>query len=256
MKTASLASHPHKQHSKESAFLEFYMNNISAMNNNQIVTSHRIFHKKQALYLTGDKFEGIFILRSGSAKSLITTTEGEEHITKFFYPGDLLGLDGFDNQSHAQCLYFLETSSVYYLKKSDLNELVRSNDDFRSFLLKSISHAMVCDMSMMMRLSSCSSEEKLARFILDLSEQLSQRGLSADHILLTMSRTDIANHLGMAIETVSRILAAFQQRYIIDVHRRVLTILNVEALKKCAPNGVCSPGSNIQKATSRECYRH
>lgn len=256
MKTASVTPHSHQQHSKESGFLEFNMNNISTMNNKQISTSHRIFHKKEVLYSTGEKFEGIFILRSGSAKSLITTTEGEEHITKFFYPGDLLGLDGFDKQLHAQCLYFLETSSVYYLKKSDLNELVRNNDDFRNFLLQSISHAMVCDMSMMMRLSSCSSEEKLARFILDLSEQLSERGLSADYLLLTMSRTDIANHLGMAIETVSRILAAFQQRYIIDVKRRVLTILDLEALKKCAPNGICSQGYSIQKSAGSEYYRH
>ena len=253
MKSISL---PLNNHSSSRKFLDLCVNNIPETNSYQARTSHRIFHKKQALYSVGDTFEGIFILRSGSAKSFITTIGGEEHITKFFYPGDLLGIDGFDAHSHAQNLHFLETSSVYFLKKSDINGLVKTSDDFRDCLLQSISHAMVCDMSMMMYLSMCSSEQRLARFILDLSMQFAERGLSAKDLLLSMSRTEIANYLGMAIETVSRILSNFQQRGIVDVKHRSLTILNFETLNRCAPNGLSSHVSRIEKSPKKEAVCH
>jgi CRP/FNR family transcriptional regulator len=75
----------------------------------------------------------------------------------------------------------------------------------------------------------------------------SERGLSGREFMLSMTRTDIANYLGMAIETVSRIFAGFQQRNIIAVQLRYLSILDFASLKSSVAIDICS-----QPFTSRK----
>jgi len=211
--------------------IEACLKHAAKSRNLYLGTSHRIFHARQTLFSAGDPFEGIYILRSGSVKSYISRLNGEEHITKFYFPGDLLGLDGFDDYVHIQNLLFLETSSVCFISQSVLNNLIKNSDTFRHHLLKAMSHLSMADSSMMMCLSTCSSEQKFARFILELSEQFASNGLSGKDFRLSMTRTDIANYLGLALETVSRVLANFQLQQIITVHNRQLSILDFEALK-------------------------
>lgn len=225
---------------KAKVSLEVCLENAAKSNNLKPTNSHRIFHARQSLFSAGDAFEGLYILRSGSAKCFISSIDGEEHITKFFYPGDLLGVDGFDKHIYIENVRFLETSSVCLVKESELNSLIKSDDDFRNCLLRSMSHALVNDSAMMMCLSSCSSEQKVARFILDLSEQFLSLGLSGTHFRLSMTRTDIANYMGMALETVSRVFAGFQLKQLIRVQNRQLTILDVNALNRFVTKDSCA----------------
>lgn len=222
------------------ALLDSCMGSAKTSNLPQQRDSHRVFHRRDSLFTVGDHFEGIYVLRSGSAKSFITTQNGEEHITKFYYPGDMLGIDGFDGYKHTQTVRFLETSSVYLIKESQITSLIQTSSDFRNGLLQSMSRTLASDNAMMMCLSSCSSEQKVARFLLDLSIGFSQRNLSGSEFMLSMTRTDIANYLGMAIETVSRVFASFQQKKIIAVKLRYLSILNFTELKRCMAIDICS----------------
>ncbi len=208
--------------------------------------SHRVFQVRQALLSAGELFKGIYIMRSGSAKAFITSAGGVECITKFFYPGDLLGIDGFDEHVHSQNIVFLETSSVCFIKESEVYDLVKSSDDFRNCLFKSMSHTLLCDSLMLMCLSSCSSEQKVAHFILELAENFTSQGLSGREFRLSMTRTDIANYLGMALETVCRVLASFQLKQIISVSNRHLIILDVRVLNQI----LTRDASNSSLATS------
>jgi CRP/FNR family transcriptional regulator len=192
--------------------------------------SHRIYHTRQPLISVGDAFGGLYILRSGSAKTITMSADGEEYITNFLYPGDLIGVDGFDQHIHIHNVFFLETSSVCFIKESDLNELVRNRDDFRHCLLKEISHMLTRNSSMLMCLSSYSSEQKVAHFILERASHFASLGLCGTQFRLSMSRTDIANYLGMALETVSRVFANFQLRQLVTVINRQLSILDITAL--------------------------
>ena len=223
---------PQNDYYSAASLMDICIGNTDPSNNSQQRNSHRVFHRRDSLFSVGDHFEGIYELRSGSAKSFITSREGEEHITKFYYPGDMLGIDGFDGHKHAQTVRFLETSSVCLIKESQINSLLNTSHVFRDGLLQSMSRTLACDSSMMMCLSTFTSEQKLARFLLDLSVGFSERRLSGSEFMLSMTRTDIANYLGMAIETVSRIFASFQQRKIIAVQLRYLSILDFEALNR------------------------
>jgi CRP/FNR family transcriptional regulator len=222
------------------SLMDICIGNTNPSNNAQKRNSHRVFHRRDSLFSVGDHFEGIYVLRSGSAKSFITSRDGEEHITKFYYPGDMIGIDGFNGHIHKQTVRFLETSSVCLIKGSEINNLLKTSNVFRDGLLQAMSHTLACDNTMMMCLGTCSSEQKLAMFLLDLSIGFSERGLSSSEFMLSMTRTDIANYLGMAIETVSRIFASFQQRNIIEVQLRYLSILDFAALNKSVAIDICT----------------
>jgi len=87
------------------------------------------------------------------------------------------------------------------------------------------------DQHMLMLLGKRTAEERLASFLLSLSTRYKQRGLSETEFNLPMSRQDIGNYLGLAIETVSRLFAQFQDKEILKVNRRQITILNLDRLK-------------------------
>jgi CRP/FNR family transcriptional regulator len=231
---------PQNDYYNTRAILDTFMVSINSENNLKRPNSHRVYHRRDNLFSAGDHFEGIYVLRSGSAKSFITSRGGDEHITKFYYPGDMLGIDGFDRLMHTQTACFLETSSVCLIKQSQINGLINTSSVFRDGLLQSMSHTLACDSAMMMCLSTCTSEQKVARFLLDLSIGFSERGLSGSELILSMTRTDIANYLGMAIETVSRIFASFQERQIIAVQLRYLSILDFAALNASVVIDICS----------------
>jgi CRP/FNR family transcriptional regulator len=99
---------PQNDYYNAASLVDIYMRNANASNNSQQHNPHRVFHRRDSLLSSGDHFEGIYILRSGSAKSFITSREGEEHISKFYYPSDMLGIDGFDGHMHKQTVLFLK----------------------------------------------------------------------------------------------------------------------------------------------------
>jgi CRP/FNR family transcriptional regulator len=231
---------PQNDYYNAASVMDPFIENTNVSNNSQQRNSHRVFHRRDSLFTVGDHFEGIYVLRSGSAKSFMTSKDGEEHITNFYYPGDMLGIDGFEGHTHSQTVGFLETSSVCLIKESQINSLINTSTAFRDGLLQSMSRALACNGAMMMCLSTCSSEQKVARFLLDLSIGFSKRGLSGSEFMLSMTRTDIANYLGMAIETVSRVFASFRQRHIIAVQLRYLSILDFAVLNRTVAVDICS----------------
>lgn len=79
-------------------------------------------------------------------------------------------------------------------------------------------------------------EERLAAFLIDLSRRYAARGLSATRFRLTMARTDIANYLRLAAETVSRILKRFQDDDLLRVDRREIELLEKPQLEDIARN--------------------
>ena len=197
------------------------------------VRSHKVYQKSDLLFAAGQTFDAIYILRSGSAKSSILANNGNEQISSFHYPGDLIGLDGFDNGSHAQSIKFLETSSVCRIGLGELDKAMATSASIRYNLLQSMSHALNDEDRFLLSLNNMNSAQRLSSFILDLSSKFEKRGLSGNVFDLSMTRVDIANYLGMAIETVSRLLTQLQNEQIIEVEKRRVYIVDFEKLNQC-----------------------
>jgi CRP/FNR family transcriptional regulator len=198
--------------------------------------ANRIFHRKSALWEGGDAFLGLYMLRSGSAKSFALSKEGDEHITKFHFAGELLGLDGFNNV-YNHTIEFLETSSVCFFSTNEIDMLIKHSTDFRNTLLKSMSEELVSHGAISLCYSTYTSEQRVAMFLIELSTNFAQRGQSSVEFMLSMTRTEIANYLGMAMETVSRVLGKFQAFDLIDVNHRMVNINSIAALNNCLYHG-------------------
>jgi CRP/FNR family transcriptional regulator len=181
----------------------------------------------------GDNFDALFILRSGSAKSYLSSPRGDEQISGFYHPGDLIGMDGFDTMTHAHGLKFLETSSVCRISLKEFNRAMGESASMRQQVLQSMSHSLVDEQQQLLSVSKYNAEQRLAKFLLDLSKRFKQRGLSDKVFDLSMTRIDIANFLGMAIETISRLLSKMQAQGIINVSRRQITLLKMDRLQDC-----------------------
>jgi CRP/FNR family transcriptional regulator len=87
------------------------------------------------------------------------------------------------------------------------------------------------DHAMLLLLGRMSAEEKLASFLISLSKRMAQRHWKPTEFNLTMPRQDIANYLGLAVETVSRLFAHLQEEKIIEVDRRRVNISDMDRLK-------------------------
>jgi CRP/FNR family transcriptional regulator len=98
------------------------------------------------------------------------------------------------------------------------------------------------DQNLMLLLAQMPAETRLASFLLGLSERLNKRGYAASEFNLSMSRGDIANLLGMAVETISRLLTQFQESGLLKVERKHISILKIDALRKLSTH--CAPHSS------------
>ena len=184
----------------------------------------------ERLFMAGDNIKSMFILHSGSVKSYIESPEGDNQITGFHLPGDVIGLHGLDRHVHTDTVEALETSSVCEIQFSNFDHIVEAFPKLRSKFLRLVLREMDHEQNMLLVLGKMTAERRMAHFLQDISSRLEEHGLSSERINLSMTRHDIANYLGLAVETVSRILTRFQRSGIIEVERRFILIKDHDQL--------------------------
>ena len=186
----------------------------------------------QALYHEGQSFRNIYAVRMGTFKSSLTLADGREQVSGFQMAGELMGLDGIANGAYASNSTALEDTEVCTIPYEQISGLAAASASMQQAVSRLMSREIVREHSLMMLLGSMNAEERLAAFLLNLSQRLKLRGYSASEFHLRMSRAEIGSYLGMKLETVSRTFSAFQQQGILEVDKRHIRILDAEALKR------------------------
>lgn len=200
-------------------------------NMDDVVEQHKPLHKNDYLYRDGDKTAVIYAVRSGCIKTMTESANGDEQIVGFHLPGEILGMDGFADSLHTCNALALETSSVCELPIDKLDELCHNIPGLQKQMRRIMGKEVSSDHKQLLLLGKMSADERLASFLLSLSGRMHERHWKANEFNLSMPRQDIANYLGMAVETVSRLFAMLQNEKIIEVERRHITILDMERLK-------------------------
>ena len=95
-----------------------------------------------------------------------------------------------------------------------------------------MSREIVREHSLMMLLGGMGADERLAAFLLNLSQRMLARGYSASEFHLRMSRADIGSYLGMTLETVSRTFSGFQHQQLLQVDKKHVRILDLQGLRR------------------------
>lgn len=207
------------------------MNDDELSHMDAVVEQIKPLHKNDFLYRDGDKATAIFAVRSGCVKTVTESADGDEQIVGFHLAGELLGLDGFADGVFTCNAVALETSSVCELPLLQLEALCLEMPALQRQMRRIIGKEINAEHKQMLLLGKMNAEERLASFLLSLSSRMLERHWKESEFNLGMPRQDIANYLGMAVETVSRLFASFQNAGVIAVDRRHITIRDMARLK-------------------------
>ncbi len=202
----------------------------------ELSRAKRSFSRHEYLYRSGDKFRSLYAIRSGSFKTQILHQDGREQVTGFQMAGEIIGLDAISTDIHACDAVALEKSEVCELPFDRLEMLSREIPALQRHLHKIMSREIVRDQGIMLLLGSMRAEERLAAFLLNLSQRFAARGQSATRFQLLMSRQEIGSYLGLKLETVSRAFSHFQNNGIVIVKVRTIEIVDLDALRNCLGN--------------------
>ncbi|MCM2252834.1 MAG: fumarate/nitrate reduction transcriptional regulator Fnr [Ramlibacter sp.] len=185
----------------------------------------------ETLYREGDRFQFIHAVRSGTLKSSLMLADGREQVSGFHIAGELVGLDGVAQGRHASATTALEDTEVCAIPYAHLTSLSGGASVMQHVISRLMSREILREGKLMMLLGSMNAEERLAAFVLNLSQRFGARGYSDREFHLRMSRAEIGSYLGMTLETVSRTFTAFQQQRLLEVDKRHIRITDLEGLK-------------------------
>lgn len=197
----------------------------------KIISRSEIYSRNQPLFSINSDFEALYVVRSGSFKTITSLTNGREQVTGFYFPGEFIGLDAIHEQSYQSTARAMESSTVCALPYENLQEIGSQIPQLQMQLMSRLSKELSTDKNLMMSLGKKTAEEKLATFLLSLAKRFKERGFSQTGFQLTMSRADIANHLGLAVETVSRLFTRFNDEGHIALSGKSIQLLDVDALE-------------------------
>ena len=201
---------------------------------NSIIKHSKKLNRNDYLYQAGDKFHSIYIIRSGSLKTLIDDEEGREQILGFSIQGDVVALDGASSNVYPTTAQALETTYVCEIPFARYMELAAEIPELYKQLLTQMSHQIRDEEEHTLLIGTKSAEQRLATLLLNLSRRYAARGFSENEFNLYMSRRDIGNYLSAAMETVSRLFSRLQAKGLIKVHGKLIEIKDHEGLEKYA----------------------
>jgi CRP/FNR family transcriptional regulator len=191
----------------------------------------RTFKRGEYLYRCGEQFRALYAIRTGFFKTQVLHEDGREQVTGFQMPGEIIGMDAISTDAHTCDAVALDDGEICEIPFTRLEELSRELPVLQRHLHKIMSREIVRDQGIMMLLGSMRAEERLAAFLLNLSQRFSARGYSPNASQLRMTRQEIGSYLGLKLETVSRTFSHFQEHGLLSVKVREVEIMDVLRLR-------------------------
>lgn len=191
------------------------------------------FREGEHVFREGDPFTAIAAVRAGTVKTYVTDNEGREHVQGFFLPGEVIGLNAISQSRYPSNAVALDSVMLCRFSFPNIAALATRMPGLQQQLFKLLS----LDIGKAALLAgNFSADERMAAFLITLSRRYAARGFSANRFILAMTRTDIANYLRLASETVSRVFRRFQDEGLIQVERREIELVDRKQLEALAEN--------------------
>ena len=197
-----------------------------------VIRQSRRLKKGEYLFRAGEPFSSLYAIRTGFFKTTVASQDGRDQVTGFFMSGELIGMDGICSHVHSCDAVALEDSEVCELPFAHMENLGQRIPSLQTHFFRLMSREIVRDQGVMLLLGNMRAEERLAAFLLNLSNRLYSRGFAANDFILRMSREEIGSYLGLKLETVSRTLSKFHHEGLILVEHKHIQILEPQTLKK------------------------
>ncbi len=191
------------------------------------------FHEGDHIFREGDPFNVIAAVRAGTVKTYVTDSEGREQVLGFFLPGEVIGLSAISHAKYPCNAVALESVQLCKFSFPNIAALAARMPGLQQRLFALLSE----DINKAALLAgNFTADERMAAFLISLSRRYAARGFSANRFTVAMTRTDIANYLRLASETVSRVFRRFQDEGLLHVDRRDIELLQRPKLEALARN--------------------
>ena len=184
------------------------------------------------LFRHGDPFASLYAIRVGTLKTTVVAEDGREQITGYHLAGDILGLDGMHAGQHGCTATALEDSEACVIPFEQLEEVTRRVPGLQQNFHRVVAREIQGDHRHLLLLGSMRAEERLAAFLLNISERYRCRGYSSTEFVLRMTREEIGSFLGLKLETVSRLFSRFAQEGLVRVQGRAVQIVDLQMLRR------------------------
>ena len=201
---------------------------------NRVLKRQQPIERNGHLYHGGQALKTVTVVRAGSVKAYQISREGDEIVTGFYLPGEIIGLDGLANERHPGFAVALEDSRTCDIPFRDFMGMLNKSPKLNQVMLRLLSEEMVETRELLLVVGRLDARTRVALFLLSMSRRLARRNQDPDQFRLTMDRRDIANYLGLTIETVSRTMSAMQREGMIEVRGKLVRILDRDALDEQA----------------------
>ncbi len=206
-----------------------YDGHLQGLNEGELFQRRRLKMGQSALAM-GQSFDGLYVVRLGTLKTMISHPDGGVHVLAFPMKGNLLGFDGIYKNAYMSDVVALTDCDLIRIPSSELFTSGRGNNHLERMAYWASSREIIQEQMAYSLTRSVKSEARVARFLQAMSERFADMGFSPNRFILPMTRRDIGHHLSVTVETVSRAFSALVQQGIISVDFREIKILSRDAL--------------------------
>jgi CRP/FNR family transcriptional regulator len=186
------------------------------------------FRDNEHVFKSGEPFRTLFAVKSGMVKTVQIDAEGRAQVLGFYLPGEVVGLEAVDPGVYPCDGVALESTRLCKLPFDAVSHVAQREPEVQQHLFRMFSRAIGQHEG---RHWDMGADQRVAAFLLDLSARYALRGLSPERFHLAMPRSDIANFLHLAAETVSRVLARFREQDMVDIIGREVHLQQPAALR-------------------------
>jgi CRP-like cAMP-binding protein len=193
----------------------------------------RTFETKEHIFREGDVVAHVYQVEAGHVCIYKMLPDGRRQVIDFAYPGDMIGLGAMgEHSSNAQVT---NRARVRLIPVASLRQVMRDDAALGFKLYEAMSRELSAARELLLTVSQRTATERVASFLLALSRRNERNGEDPAEFVLPMTRNDIADFLGLTIETVSRTFTKLRCEGVIDLAQSVLvTIVDAAALARIA----------------------
>jgi CRP/FNR family transcriptional regulator len=202
--------------------------------------SVRRYGAKEFVFLEGDAANQIFRIETGAVSLFKLLPDGRRQILGFAYAGDFIGL-GLQGE-HIMNAQAIKPTRIRSMPISALHRIATSDPTLSFMMYQAVAEELAATRHLMMTTGHRSACERVASFLVALWQRKERQGQTASRTIdLPMTRADIADFLGITIETVSRTLTKLKTRGLIDLPQSThVELLDIEELERLAEGAECS----------------
>jgi CRP/FNR family transcriptional regulator len=205
-----------------------HVNNAERITLDEFIIDTFFVTKGQHIYRTNEKMDYFYAVYSGACKDYYLDREGNEYINNFYFPGDILALEAVPTRKHASSALALADTKLCLVPVDTFFARMRHSPVLLERFIHINSYKMLNDKFIR---SSTNAKKRIANFLANVYGRIKERETSHPYIVLPMTQLDISNIVGVAYETVSRVLHYFQHQKIIDIKNKQIHIIDIEKLK-------------------------